>query len=188
MDDIGPEVFQDTSESPEVTCVCQYIKVPLQPKFNGLNPQGVGLLTDTLQVLFWRSPVRKEHLVTPQAQSVCQLQGVLGRPCPLPVAKEVEDFHILLLLIRNNNDITFHKFRQASSSSGFSQSFLREDSLAIAVSNLSFTIFVFRKRTKSNISSRRGSGTCSISLASNSFLLMVFTSLNLDKRILLHTP
>src|SRR3989338_10137224 len=97
MDDIGPEVFQDTSESPEVTCVCQYIKVPLQPKFNGLNPQGVGLLTDTLQILFWRSPVRKEHLVPPQAQPVGQLQGVLGRPCPLPVTEEVEDFHFLFV-------------------------------------------------------------------------------------------
>ncbi len=28
-----------------------------------------------------------------QAQSLGQLQGVFGRPCPLPVTEEVEDFH-----------------------------------------------------------------------------------------------
>jgi len=55
---------------------------------------------------------------------------------------------------------------------GFSQSFLREDSLAIAIFICSLITFVFKNLTKSNTSSRKGSGTCSISFISNSFLFM----------------
>ena len=58
----------------------------------------------------------------------------------------------------NNNNIPLYKLCQAASSSGKSQSFLSDDSLAMAVSSFSLMILDFRKWTKSKTSSRHDSG------------------------------
>ena len=57
-----------------------------------------------------------------------------------------------------NNDIALYKPCQASSSWGMSQSFLKDDSLAMAASSFSRSIFDLRKWTKSSTSSRYGFG------------------------------
>jgi len=81
--------------------------------------------------------------------------------------------------------ITLHKFCHASSSSDFSESFFNEDSLAIAAPSLSLVILVLRKWTKSNTSSRKGSGICSISFIKASLLLISHLSLLSDGKLLL---
>src|SRR3989338_933616 len=65
-----------------------------------------------------------------------------------------------------------YKFRQASSSSSLNQSFLREDSLATEMSNLSLIFLVLSNRTNSKTASSDASGTCSISFRISSFLLI----------------
>jgi hypothetical protein len=85
----------------------------------------------------------------------------------------------------NNNDIPLYKLCQAASSSGKSQSFLSDDSLAIAVSRFSLMILDFKKWTKSKTSSRHDSGTCSISWISISFLLMAASLMSLFYQIFL---
>ena len=74
---------------------------------------------------------------------------------------------------RDDDYVASHRFCQASSSSGRSQSFRRADSLTIAVLSPSVAILVFRKCTKSSTSSSTASGMCSSSDSSNSRLLIL---------------
>src|SRR5713226_2164371 len=73
---------------------------------------------------------------------------------------------------RDYNNISLYKSRQASSSPSLNQSFLREDSLAIELSDFSLMFLVLSNRTNSRTSSRDASGTCSISFRISSFLLI----------------
>ena len=81
---------------------------------------------------------------------------------------------------RDYDDVSLYKSRQASSSSSMSQSFLREDSLAMELSIFFLAFLVFRRRTNCKTSSRDASETSSISLKISSFLLInhLFVFLN----------
>jgi len=85
------------------------------------------------------------------------------------------DFLLLITVIMRLSllyHITSYKCCQASSSSGSSQSFLKEDSLAVVISNLSFPFLCLRNLMKSITSSKSSSGVSSISRKRISFELI----------------